>query len=62
MKNNTYTKRMLLVLWHWFIICSITYLFLSICNWNLNLKDWTSFSRFLLAGEGLVFLIGLFEV
>lgn len=62
MKNNTYTKRMLLVLWHWFIICSITYLFLSLCNWDFNLKDWTSFSRFLLAGEGLVFLIGLFEV
>jgi hypothetical protein len=52
---------MLLVLWNWFIICSVTYLFLSLCNWDLNLKDWTGFSRFLLAGEGLLFLIGLFE-
>lgn len=61
MIRYTRTKRMLLVLWNWFIICSVTYLFLSLCNWDLNLKDWTGFSRFLLAGEGLLFLIGLFE-
>lgn len=61
MIRYTRTKRMLLVLWNWFIICSVTYLFLSLVNWDLNLKDWTGFSRFLLAGEGLLFLIGLFE-
>lgn len=43
----------------WFIICMVTYLFLSLCNWSLNLSEWTGFSRFIIGAEGIIFIIDL---
>jgi hypothetical protein len=61
MKENTRTKRMLSMAFYWFVIATATYLFLSLCNWNLNLANWTGFSRFILGAEGVVFLIQLVD-
>jgi hypothetical protein len=40
----------------------ITYAFLSLCNWNISIKEWTSFSRFVFGIEGLAFLIKIWDV
>lgn len=52
-------KRRFDFLLKWFVICTVTYLFLSLCNWNLNLSEWTGFSRFILGAEGVIFVIDL---
>jgi hypothetical protein len=52
-------KRWFDFLFKWFVIATVTYLFLSLCNWNLNLSEWTGFSRFILGTEGVIFIIDL---
>jgi hypothetical protein len=53
------TKRILGVMGKWALICTITFGFLALCNWNFNMQDWTGFSRFILGAEGVIFLIDL---
>jgi hypothetical protein len=60
MKNIKIEKALSISL-SWLIVFVITYLFLSLCNWDLNLKDWTGFSRFILAAEGILYLINLWD-
>jgi hypothetical protein len=43
----------------WAMVIIITYLFLSLCNWNLSVSEWNGFSRFILGIEGVVFLLWL---
>ena len=45
----------------WIFVCGVTYSFLSLCNWSIAMKGWNGFSRFLLAVEGIMFIINLFE-
>ena len=54
-------KRILDTLLTFLIIAVITYGFLSLCNWSINLKDWSGFSRFILGAEGVIFLIVLMD-
>jgi hypothetical protein len=42
-------------------IAVVTYGFLSLVNWSLNLQEWTGFSRFILAAIGLAFIIRIFD-
>ena len=39
------------------IIAAITYGFLSLCYWSLDLTAWGGFGRFVLAAEGVIWLI-----
>jgi hypothetical protein len=39
------------------LIASITYGFLSLCYWSLDLTAWGGFGRFILAAEGVIWLI-----
>jgi len=39
------------------VIITISYLFLSLCNYSFSLKDWNGFSRFIFGLEGLIILI-----
>lgn len=41
------------------LIASVTYGFLALCNWSLNLPEWNGFSRFILGSIGVIFLIEL---
>jgi hypothetical protein len=43
----------------WFIIIITSFAFLSLCNWNFYLSHWNGFSRFLLATEGILFLLNV---
>jgi hypothetical protein len=43
------------------LIMLVTYLFLSLCNWGFNLKEWNDFSRFILGAEGVVLLMRITE-
>lgn len=43
----------------WIIITIITYLFLSLVNYSFELNKWNGFSRFILAFEGVIFLLNL---
>jgi len=54
-------KNLLSFLVMFFIVVIITYLFISLCNWNINISEWNGFSRFVLACEGIIFLIQLFD-
>jgi len=39
------------------IIAAVTYGFLSLCYWNLDLTAWGGFGRFILAAEGVIWII-----
>jgi len=54
-------KKILKFLFKWIIIIVITYLLLSFLNYSFNLKEWNSFSRFILGTEGIIFLITLMD-
>lgn len=45
----------------WVLIIIITYLFLSLCNWDIRLSEWNGFSRFLIGVEGVVFILWLID-
>ena len=45
----------------WMLVIVITYLFLSLCNWNIKVPEWNGFSRFILGMEGVVFLLWLLD-
>jgi hypothetical protein len=62
MKNQTPFVRVLSLLPTFFLIAVITYGFLSLCNWNFSLNEWTGFSRFVFGIEGLAFLIKIWDV
>lgn len=55
------TKTILTLLGSFIIIAGVTYGFMALCYWNLDLQEWGGFGRFLLATEGVIFLIKLFE-
>lgn len=38
------------------IVCLISYLFLSLCNWEIWIGDWNGFSRFV---HALVMFLGM---
>lgn len=58
---NPNFKRILSLLLMWVIICAVTYLFLSLCNWNISMKGWNGFSRFIFGVEGIAFIINLID-
>jgi len=43
------------------LIAAITYGFLTLCYWSYDLTTWGGFGRFLLAAEGVVFLIKIID-
>lgn len=43
----------------WLFIILISFAFLSLCNWNFNIKYWNGFSRFILGCEGILYIINL---
>lgn len=45
----------------WIIIVVVTYLFLSLFNYSLNLENWNGFSRFILGLEGIIFLLNIVD-
>jgi len=59
--RNSKFNRIMGVLGTFLIIAAVTYGFMALCYWNLNLQEWGGFGRFLLAAEGVVFLIKLFD-
>jgi hypothetical protein len=59
MQPKTHFQKILSLLLMWVIICTVTYLFLSLCNWDINIKGWNGFSRFLLGAEGVIFIFDL---
>ena len=58
---NSKFNRIMGVLGTFLIIALTTYGFIALCYWNLNLQEWGGFGRFLLAAEGVVFLIKLLD-
>jgi len=54
-------KKLLLFILKFIIITVITYGFLALCNWSLNIEYWNGFSRFILGAEGVIFLFVLFS-
>ena len=59
--RNSKFNRIMTTLGTFLIIAAVTYGFMALCYWNLNLQEWGGFGRFLLAAEGVVFLIKLFD-
>ena len=59
--RNSKFKRIMVTLGTFLIIAAITYGFMALCYWNLNLQEWSGFGRFLLGAEGVVFLIKLID-
>ena len=59
--RNSKFKRIMAILGTFLIITAVTYGFMALCYWNLNLQEWGGFGRFLLAAEGVVFLIKVFD-
>jgi len=59
--RNSKFKRIMVTLGTFLIIAAITYGFMALCYWNLNLQEWGGFGRFLLGAEGVVFLIKLID-
>jgi len=43
------------------IITSVTYGFLALCYWSPDLTVWGGFGRFVLAAEGVIWIIKLFD-
>ena len=58
--KNTF-KNIINLLGMFILIVGVTYAFLALCNWNLELQSWTRFSRFILGFEGIIFLIKLID-
>jgi hypothetical protein len=52
-------KEILSTVFTFLIIAVSTYFFLALCNWNLSIKEWTGFSRFILGAEGVIFILYL---
>jgi len=61
MKSETKFKRVLSLLGIFLLIAITMYGFLALCNWDLHLKEWTGFSRFLMGVIGIIFLIRIFD-
>ena len=61
MMSNGSLGRVLGVLGMFFIIAGVTYGFLSLCYWSIDLQEWGGFGRFLLAAEGVIFLFKVLE-
>lgn len=61
MQSKTKFQRILTHLFTWLLICGVTYAFLSLCNWSINMKDWGGFSRFILGAEGVIFIFNLLD-
>lgn len=61
MQSNSKFRKISKFLFTWLFICGVTYLFLSLCNWNIAMKGWNGFSRFLFAVEGIMFIINLID-
>ena len=59
--RNSKFNRIMVTLGTFLIIAAVTYGFMALCYWNLDLQQWGGFGRFLLAAEGVVFLIKLFD-
>lgn len=43
------------------LIGVMTFGFLSLFNWSIDLQEWTKFSRFILGVIGVIFLIKLWD-
>ena len=43
------------------IIAGVTYGFMSLCYWDLDLTTWGGFGRFLLAAEGVIYVIKIWD-
>jgi len=56
-RGNTPFKRVLSTLGTFILIATVTYAFLTLCNWSYDMQDWSGFSRFILGAEGVIFLI-----
>lgn len=58
---NSKTKNLLNISFRFLIIAVLTYAFLSLCNWNINVGEWNGFSRFMLGFEGVIFFFILMD-
>jgi len=56
MENKKF-KEIILMILTFIFIGIVTYTFLSLCNWDLSLKNWNGFSRFILGLEGIIFFV-----
>lgn len=54
-------KKIVNLLGMFILIVIVTYAFLALCNWSLELHSWTGFSRFILGFEGIIFFIKLLD-
>ena len=61
MKPQTKFKRIMLHVGTFLIIGIVMYGFLALCNWDLCLKNWTGFSRFLMGVLGIIFFISMLD-
>jgi hypothetical protein len=61
MKPQTQFRRVMSVIGIFLLIGIAMYGFLALCNWELHLKDWTGFSRFLMGVLGLIFLVRILD-
>ena len=43
------------------VITAVTYGFLSLCYWSLDLTAWGGFGRFILAFEGVIYVVKLID-
>jgi hypothetical protein len=61
MKNESRFKQTMSIVGMYLLIGIIVFGFLSLVNWNIDLKEWSSFSRFLLGSIGIIFLIHIVD-
>ena len=50
-------KKIMQLIGSFVLIAIVTYVFLALCNWGWNPKEWNGFSRFILGAEAVMFLI-----
>ena len=61
MKPQTKFKRIMSHVGTFLLIGIAMYGFLALCNWDLQLKDWTGFSRFLMGVLGIIFIVTMLD-
>ena len=59
--GNTRLARLINLTGMFLIIVGVSYGFMALCYWNLNLQEWGGFGRFLLGAEGVIFLIKIID-
>ena len=59
--HNSQFKSGLSTIGLFILLTIVAYAFLALCNWDLHLKDWNGFSRFILGAIGVLFLFKIVD-